>query len=291
MYPTYANRFDLGKPCEITESGVKKAINIELFPISKALKKMDKKQLEIEKMIQDTRLQLSQEIAMSFQNVSKLHSNCAVQKAQLPENNPITRASCSSAPINQSISDSTQTTPSAAAATALPEISKFMYKCYTENKFCDITIRVPDGNEIRAHKNMLFSGSTVWRQILTKDDQLSIIPAADFERETIDTLVTFIYIDSVPKAPSKMDQLLIAAEAYGVDGLKTWCEQQLITTITIESAINLLVLAHRYNAQTLFDKVWTFVRKHTAELKQRDEWKSAFFSYPELTFELFNSLL
>lgn len=185
------------------------------------------------------------------------------------------------------------TSPSSAAAVVrpLPEKLKFMFKCFTESKFCDIRIHLPDGHEIGAHKCVLFSGSSVWRQLLTEDDQLSIITVADLDRETIETLVTFIYIDSVPKPPKQTDQLLIAAETFGVDGLKCWCEQELMTLITIDTAINLLVLAHRFNAKTLFDEVWNFVRDHTSELKQRDEWQSAFLSYPELALKLFKSLM
>lgn len=138
---------------------------------------------------------------------------------------------------------------------------------------------------------MLFSGSTAWRQLLINDDQVSIITVPYFERETIEALVTYIYTGFVSKPPKQTDELLIAAEKYGVDGLKTWCEQDLMTSITINSAIKLLVLAHRYNTKTLFDGVWTFVRKHIAELMKRDEWKSTFSSYPEMTYELFNSLL
>lgn len=206
-------------------------------------------------------------------------------KLQLPDNNPTT-------PIKHRIIECTNLAPvPATAVSALPEILKFMYQYFTEKKFCDITIKVHDGHEIRAHKTMLCAASTVWRQILTDDERLSVIATADMERETIETLLTYIYIGSVPNPPKQTDQLLIAAETYGVDGLKIWCEQQLISTITIDSAIHLLVLAHRYKATALIDEAWKFIKKHAAELKQRDEWKTAFCSYPELTFELFNSLL
>lgn len=184
-------------------------------------------------------------------------------------------------------------TPPAAAAvtTIIPEHTKYMFECFTKNKFCDITIHGPDDHEINAHKCVLYSGSSIWRQLLTNNDQLSIITIPDFERDTIETLVTFIYIGFVQKPPKQTDQLLISAEMYGVDGLKTWCEQQLITTITIDTAINLLVLAHKYNGKTLLEHVWKFVRKNTAELMKRNEWTSAFLSYPDLTLKLFNTLL
>lgn len=164
-------------------------------------------------------------------------------------------------------------------------------QCFNEQNFCDITIQVsPGGHDIRAHKLVLFSGSTVWKQLLINDEKLSIINVPDLDPETVKALVTYIYDGSVPKPSKDTVQLLIAAATYGVDGLKKWCEQQLIATITIEAVINMMILAHRYNAPTLFEKTISVVRQNIAVLKQRAEWKSLFFSYPELAIEMVNSL-
>lgn len=222
-----------------------------------------------------------------FQNVCELTAANPIQQLQS------TTPGCYSSNPNDQTTDIRTLLPSVAVSVAAitPEQTKYMYKCFTESKFCDVSIQVPDGREIRAHKCVLYSGSTVWRKLLNSEDQLSVITVDDLERETIETLITFIYSGSVPKPATQINQLLIAAETYGVDGLKIWCERELMTSITIDSAITLLVLAHRYNAKNLFDEVWIFVMKHIAELKQRKEWKSAFFSYPELAFELFNSIL
>lgn len=165
-------------------------------------------------------------------------------------------------------------------------------RSFRENKFCNITIKVLNGGyEIRAHKLVLVSGSTVWRQLLNNDDQLSIITVPVLERKIVEELITFIYDGSVPKSPVDADQLLIAAVTYGVDGLKDWCEQQLMHTINIESAVNLMLLAHRYNASALFDKIVAFVQQNFTELQQRDEWKSMFFLHPESAMELVKKLL
>lgn len=164
-------------------------------------------------------------------------------------------------------------------------------QCFKEKMFCDITIQVlPGGHTIRAHKLVLFSGSTVWKQLLTTDQDLSIITVPDLDPEIVEALVTFIYDGSLPKPSKDTHQLLIAAATYGVDGLKSWCEQQLIATITIEVAINMIVLAHQYNSPSLFKNAITFVQQNINVLKQRDEWKSLFFSYPELAMELVNQL-
>lgn len=182
---------------------------------------------------------------------------------------------------NNSPTPAVSTTPAA----------ELMFKCFKEKKFCDITIQVAGGHNIFAHKIVLLSRSTVWQQLLTDDDQLSVINVTEFDAETIDALLTFIYINSVPEALKSINLLLIAAETFGVGDLKTCCEQRLIDTITKYTAINLLVLAHRYNAKELFDCVLDFVRNNIGELKESDEWKMVIFQYPEFTFELLKLLL
>lgn len=49
-------------------------------------------------------------------------------------------------------------------------LSESVQSCFKEKLFCDIAIKVLNGSHvIRAHKIVLFSGSTYWKQILTND--------------------------------------------------------------------------------------------------------------------------
>lgn len=130
--------------------------------------------------------------------------------------------------------------PQAANTSTAQNLLSMAVQCYDDQKFSDITIQVENSNHaIRANKFVLASGSTVWHQLLTNDSQLSIISVTDFESDIIEALVAFIYTGSVPNPPERTDQLLIAARTYGVNGLQIWCEQQLIRTVTADTAIGL----------------------------------------------------
>lgn len=97
---------------------------------------------------------------------------------------------------------------------------------FHEIKAYDITIKILNsGHKIQAHKLMLVSGSTVWKQLLSNDKELSIITVPHLDQETVEALVAFIYYGSEPKPSVDIVGLLIAAATYGVDGLKDWCEQ------------------------------------------------------------------
>lgn len=174
---------------------------------------------------------------------------------------------------------------------AAPNLLSNPMQCFRNKQFCNITIKVLNGGfDIPAHKLVLVSGSTVWRQMLTNDQQLSIITVPDLDQKIVEAVITFIYDGSVPTVPKDVDQLLIASNTYGVDGLKDWCEQQLIHTVTIESAVKLMVLAHQQNASALFEKVVTFIQQNFTELEQRNELKSLLEKYPESALELLRNL-
>lgn len=167
-----------------------------------------------------------------------------------------------------------------------------LLQCFKKGIFCDVTIQLLNGgHKMSAHKLILYSGSSIWRQLLIDNEQLSIIIVPELDMKTVEELVTFMYDNSPPKTNCDTGQLLIAAAIYGVDGLKNVCEQQLIEAITIESAIKLMRLALDYKALTLFRKTVDFVRQNISAIKQRDEWKSLFFSYPQLAMEFVNNLI
>lgn len=179
------------------------------------------------------------------------------------------------------------TAPTAISTTKAKQLST-IDTIFADKTFCDITIEIDGGQQIRAHKFVLASGSTIWQQLLTHDEKLSTLSLPNLDIEIIDALMTFIYTGTISEPPKATQDLLIAADTYGIDDLKIWCEERLLNTIIIDSAINLLVLAHKYNAKQLFKKAVSFVRQNATELKQRDEWKTIFFAYPELAIEIFN---
>lgn len=182
------------------------------------------------------------------------------------------------------------TTPDTVSAAKAKQLLSTTVKFFADKMCCDITIQVDGGQQIRAHKLVLASGSTVMRQLITNDDKLSSLAVPNLDIEIIEALITYIYTGTISEPPKAIKDLFIAADTYGVVDLKILCEQHLLSTCTMDSAINLLVLAHKYNAKELFGEVFNFVRHNIAELKQRDEWKMLFFAYPELAIEIFSKI-
>lgn len=166
--------------------------------------------------------------------------------------------------------------------------SSYLHAYFIEKKLCDVTVHVQD-HLIRAHRVALANGSQVWRDMFFANDTLTSVQVVDFDYGTIQNLIEYIYIGKANKETAT-DQLLIAAEKYGVYGLKKQCETFLCDTIEMKTCAYLLVLAHKCNATALFSKVVVYIGENRSEFRKLNEARSIFMTYPELAFELFASI-
>lgn len=157
---------------------------------------------------------------------------------------------------------------------------------FVANKFCDISIDV-QGQRIRAHKTALAIGSTIWHDLIVKNEKLDTINITDFDYATVQELIVFMYTGNVNHVT---DQLLIAADTFGVADLKNICEVELSKTIEKKNVAKLLMLADRYKAISLYDKVVDFIEKNLPAFMEMEETKGLCMTYPELSFKLLTRL-
>lgn len=156
------------------------------------------------------------------------------------------------------------------------------YQFLKDNQFCDITINTYDV-KIRAHKVLLAGDSTVWRQLFLKNETLDVLTIYDLDKITLNAVIEFIYTGSVAQSLElNEEQLLTAADKYGIDGLKERCVTILTRTISMETAANLLILAQQNNALTLLNNVLSFIRNNFEKFKTRKEFDTLFLTYPDL---------
>lgn len=156
------------------------------------------------------------------------------------------------------------------------------YKLLNDEQLCDITIKTYDA-KIRAHKVLLAGDSTVWCKLFVENNTLDVLTIYDLDKVTLQAVIEFIYTGSVTQSLElNEEQLLIAANKYGIDGLKDRCATVLSKTISMETAANLLILAYHNNATTLLDNALSFVRDNFEEFKKRIEVDSIFLTHPEL---------
>ncbi|GJN26389.1 hypothetical protein PR202_gb14316 [Eleusine coracana subsp. coracana] len=136
-----------------------------------------------------------------------------------------------------------------------------------DGKGTDVTFSV-DGQLFRAHRYVLASRSPVFDAELfgpMKQDATEHVQIDDMEPFVFESLLHFIYTDRIKLDKGQADKnvamqhLLVAADRYGLDRLKTMCEADLCNGIDLHTVGTTLVLAEQHNCLHLKDACITFV--------------------------------
>lgn len=97
------------------------------------------------------------------------------------------------------------------------------------------------------------------------------VTIADLSCDVVREMLRFMYTGERPEVT---DQLLVAADRYGVKELKVICEQALTCAISVDRAAELLYLADRCTADLLMAHVLDFIKRHDTDVMQTDGWKA-----------------
>ena len=86
---------------------------------------------------------------------------------------------------------------------------------FWKQKFmCDVTIQTDDGSEIQAHRNILASGSTYFKDIFQKYPDLEILPLKEgFDSEQVFNVIDFIYKGEIKIQPEGIERFYRVASA------------------------------------------------------------------------------
>ncbi|XP_037482428.1 BTB/POZ and MATH domain-containing protein 2-like [Triticum dicoccoides] len=124
----------------------------------------------------------------------------------------------------------------------------------------DITFRVC-GREFSAHSFLLAERSPVFKAQLfgpMAEKDMARIEVVDMEPAIFQMLLHYIYTDILPscndqggRTTAGMQQLLVAADRYGLDRLKLMCEEELCGRIDEETIMSTYALANRHHCNRL----------------------------------------
>uniref|UniRef100_A0A183BZ06 BTB domain-containing protein n=1 Tax=Globodera pallida TaxID=36090 RepID=A0A183BZ06_GLOPA len=135
-----------------------------------------------------------------------------------------------------------------------------------------------DVREIPVHKAILAARSPVFAAMLqhvdTSESKTGVLEIKDVECGVVKEMLNFIYSgkSSSPEINEIASDLLIAADKYRLEELKTHCEHCLIQAINFENACQLLIIADMYGAQFLRKRVLQFIMQHPKKITQTTLW-------------------
>ncbi|CAI5437713.1 unnamed protein product [Caenorhabditis angaria] len=165
-------------------------------------------------------------------------------------------------------------------------------RMFRDNMLTDFLIRV--GNrEIRTHKAILAARSPVFEAMLkhadTEESKTGILNITDMDYDVIHEMIYYIYCGRCQKDISDVaTDLLIAADKYRLEELKTHCEKFLVENLTIENACTLLILGDLYMAPRLRQRAVQYILQRPKNVTHTPGWENIIKQHPDLITDIFN---
>ena len=145
----------------------------------------------------------------------------------------------------------------------------------SQNYLCDITLVAKEGNEFRAHKNVLSAASPFFVKLLQsemREKDEGVIRFEDISELILADVLEFIYTGSVAINETNAKDLIIAAEYLLIEGLKTksgrFLEQQQMTSSNCLSTLN---FAEKYRCEELVINSTKFILENFAAVADSEE--------------------
>ncbi|KAJ8680743.1 hypothetical protein QAD02_016530 [Eretmocerus hayati] len=142
------------------------------------------------------------------------------------------------------------------------------YEAYLNNEqFSDVRIIVK-GRTIYAHK-VILSGNPVFAAMFehdTLESKENIIKIKDIDFKVMHELIRFIYVGRVRDIEPMAKKLLIAADMYGMDELKTECGKCISRDLSISNVLEYINFADCYNAHELKREAIAFFMTHRKDV-------------------------
>lgn len=162
-----------------------------------------------------------------------------------------------------------------------------------KNKYSDIIFMV-QGEEFKLHRNILSARSPVFEVMFEsnfEESKQNRVTITDIEVDVFEELIKFIYTGKIDQLDNLVHELFVVADKYQIESLKNICHDHLINNLTIQSAIQTLMLADLYRDTSLRSKALNFVVRSNKEIKTKVpiNW-SQLETQPHLLIEILNIL-
>ena len=143
-----------------------------------------------------------------------------------------------------------------------------------QNYLCDVTLVAKEGNEVRAHKNVLSAASPFFVKLLQsemREKDEGVIRFEDISELILADVLEFIYTGSVEINETNAKALIIAAEYLLIEGLKTKSGRFLEQQITSSNCISTLRFAEKYRCEELVANSTKFILDNFASVAESEE--------------------
>ena len=168
-------------------------------------------------------------------------------------------------------------------------------KLLKDSRFSDIKI-VVGTQTFSAHKCILAAQSHYFAAMFesnmkeVKEDEVHI---TDISANIMEEILRFIYTGKISVEQTRMTDLLIVADMYGLDELITICEEEIISNMSLENIENILTVTDRLsNTAKLKHSAIQFLTMNAKKLSGNDSFKKVLDSLsPTFLTEVINIMM
>ena len=143
-----------------------------------------------------------------------------------------------------------------------------------QNYLCDITLVAKEGNEFKAHRNVISAASPFFSKLLNSDmreKEEGVIRFEEISESILGVIVKFIYTGSIEVNRKNAKNLIIAADYLLLESLKVIAGGFLEKQMSNYNCISTLHFAEKYRCQELVLRSTNFIQDNFTFVAQSDE--------------------
>ncbi|KAH0546402.1 protein maternal effect lethal 26-like [Cotesia glomerata] len=157
------------------------------------------------------------------------------------------------------------------------KLYKNMEAYFKNSEFNDVKIRAKNNEEFPAHKIILASNSSVFKQILTtdmKEKKEDCINFLELDADIVKELLYFLYHEKLDKAgdiSAILSELVKVADMYCISELKRVCDLSLSNKLSIDNVMSLLKLSETYKLPILQQRALIYIANNINSLCSQEK--------------------
>lgn len=159
-----------------------------------------------------------------------------------------------------------------------------------------VLVLTKNGKEYHAEKAKLASGSPVFAAMFKSfnetGEEVKRINITDVDEEQVfEELLHYINTNKSENIDKMSTDLLIAADKYGMDTLKTSCVTEISKNLTIGNVVDTLLLADEHGFSELKSNAIRFIAVNYAQLSNTSDWKQILEKNSKLVHEVCHGVI
>ena len=143
-----------------------------------------------------------------------------------------------------------------------------------QSSFCNITLIAKEGNEFKAHRNVLSAASPFFLKLLQsemKEKEEGVIRFEEISKSILSDVLEFIYTGSVKINKKNARDLIIAADYLLLESLKIISGRFLEKQMSSYNCISTIHFAEKYRCEELVLRSTKFIQDNFTSVAKSDE--------------------